>query len=64
MCEPTQAQLRRLYELCHTLTNVMFQHIHVVRLDERTGNLFVLTGHEETIEFEVNGKGELVDEQI
>lgn len=64
MMEPTEAQLRKLYELCHTLTNVVFQPIHIVRIDERTGNLFILAGREETIEFEVNNKGELVDEQI
>ena len=60
MREPTQAQLRKLYELCHTLTNVMFQPIHLIRLDERTGNLFILAGREETIEFEVDPEGGLV----
>ena len=60
----TVAQLDKLYQLCHTLTNVMFQPIHIVRLDERTKNLFILAGREETIEFEVNTKGELVNEQI
>ena len=64
MEEPTEAQLRKLYELCYTLANVMFQPIHIIRLDERTGNLFILAGREETIEFEVDNKGELVDEQI
>lgn len=64
MKQPTEAQLRKLYELCYTLTNVMFQPIHIVRLDERTGNLFILAGREETIEFEVDTKGEVVDEQI
>lgn len=64
MREPTQAQLRKLYELCHTLTNLMFQPIHVIRLDERTLYLFILAGREETIEFEVDTKGEVVDEQI
>jgi len=57
MEEPTEAQLRKLYELCYTLTNTMLQPIHLVRLDERTGNLFILAGHEETIEFEVNPDG-------
>lgn len=57
MNEPTEAQLRKLYELCHTFTNVMFQPVHIVRLDERTGNLFILAGREETIEFEVNPDG-------
>lgn len=60
----TVAQLDKLYQLCHTLTNAMFQPIHIVRLDERTGNLFILAGREETIEFEVNTNGELVNEQI
>jgi len=36
----------------------------VVRLDERTGNLFILAGREETIEFEANSQGEIVNEQI
>lgn len=62
MRQPTEPQLRKLYELCHTLSNVMFQPIHVIRLDERTGNLFILAGQDETIEFEVDTKGELVDE--
>lgn len=64
MTRPTEAQLHKLYDLCYALTNVVFQPIHIVRLDERTGNMFILAGHQETIEFEVNTKGELVDEQI
>ncbi len=50
MSQPTEAQLKKLYRLCYVLNNVMFQPIHIVRLDERTGNLFVLAGREETIE--------------
>ena len=61
MEEPTEAQLQ-LYELCYTLAKVMFQPIHIVRLDERTLYLFILAGREEAIEFEVDNKGELVDE--
>ncbi len=57
MREPTQAQLRKLYELCHTLTNLMLQPIHLVRLDERTRNLFVLAGRGETLEFEIRPDG-------
>ena len=57
MIEPTVAQLRKLYELCYTLTNMMLQPIHFVRLDERTKNLFILAGREETLEFEVNSNG-------
>ncbi|MGK7872499.1 MAG: hypothetical protein AB4426_04075 [Xenococcaceae cyanobacterium] len=58
--KPTEAQLRTLYRQCHLLTNVVFQPIHIIRLDERTGNLFVLAGHEETIEFEINLNGEVI----
>lgn len=57
MTEPTEAQLRKLYELCYTLTNMMIQPILFVRMDERTGNLFILAGREETLEFEVNPNG-------
>lgn len=57
---PTQAQLHSLYIQCYTLTNVMFQPIHVIRLDERTGNLFILAGQEESIEFEINLEGRLL----
>ena len=64
MNQPTEAQLKKLYRLGYVLSNVMFQPIHIIRLDERTGNLFILAGRDETIEFEVDSKGELVDEQI
>ncbi len=63
MIEPTAAQLRKLYELCYTLTNVMFQPIHIIRLDERTGNLFILAGREETIEIQIEPSGKFKDEQ-
>ncbi len=59
---PTEAQLRSLYRQCHWLTNVVFQPIYIIRLDERTGNLFILAGHEETIEFEIQPSGEFQDE--
>ncbi len=58
--ESTEAQLRTLYYQCHLLTNVLFQPIHIVRLDERTGNLFILAGHEETIEFVISVTGEMI----
>lgn len=58
--EPTESQLRTLYHQCHLLTNVVFQPIHIIRLDERTGNLFILAGHRETIEFEIDPNGEII----
>ena len=57
--EPTQAQLRTLYRLCHLLTNMMFQPIHIVRLDERTLNLFILAGQGEEIELEIQSDGSI-----
>ena len=63
MNKPTEAQLPSLYIQCYTLTNIMFQPIHMVRLDERTGNLFILAGTEETLEFEINPQGKLIDDE-
>ena len=60
MPDPTIAQMKSLYRQCHWLTNVVFQPIHVVRLDERTGNLFILAGHEESIEVQIKADGELI----
>ncbi|BCL36927.1 DUF6888 family protein [Nostoc sp. MS1] len=48
--QPTAEQLQCLDRLCYQLTNVMFQPIHIVRLDERTLNIFVLAGKNEEIE--------------
>lgn len=59
MGEPTDAQLRTLYRLIHLLTNMMFQPIHIVRLDERTLNLFILAGQGEEIEFEIQPDGSI-----
>ena len=50
---------RTLYRLCHVLTNVMFQPVHIVRLDERTLNLFILAGHNEEIEIEIRPDGSI-----
>lgn len=61
--EPSEAQLRSLYQQCCWLTNVAFQPIHIIRIDERTRNLFILAGREESIEFEIKPSGEFRDEQ-
>jgi hypothetical protein len=60
MNEPTVAQLQTLYIKGQWLTNSAFQPIHIIRMDERTGNLFVLAGKEESIEFEIYPTGRLV----
>ncbi|MEH2281594.1 MAG: hypothetical protein V7K90_09640 [Nostoc sp.] len=55
--QPTEEQLKCLYRLCHQLTNVMFQPIHIVRLDERSLNIFILAGQNEEIELEITSDG-------
>lgn len=59
MEQPTESQLRTLYRLCHLLTNMMFQPIHIIRLDERTLNLFILVGQDEEIELEIEPDGSI-----
>lgn len=59
MNEPTLKQLKSLYLLSYTLTNVMFQPIHIIRLDERNNNLFILAGHQENIEIVISPEGEV-----
>jgi len=59
---PTSKQLAKLYLLSNTITNVMFQPIHIIRLDERTNYLFILAGRDEQIELVINQKGELINE--
>lgn len=58
--EPTEAQLRSLYRHSYQLTELFLQPIHMVRLDERSGNLFILAGIEESIELEIDPQGELL----
>ena len=60
MREPTAAQLRSLYRHCYQLTEIFRQPIHMIRIDERTGNLFILAGGEESIELEIDPVGELL----
>lgn len=53
--EPTPAQLRSLYAQSYALTNLMFLPIQIVRLDERTGNLFILAGQDLELEIAPDG---------
>ncbi|WP_375499189.1 DUF6888 family protein [uncultured Nostoc sp.] len=57
--QPRVEQLQSLYRLCHQLTNVMFQPIHIVRLDERSLNIFILAGQDEEIELEIKPDGSI-----
>ena len=38
---------------------MFLQPIHLVRMDERTGNLYILAGAEESIEVEIDSQGDL-----
>ncbi|WP_445298441.1 DUF6888 family protein [Leptolyngbya sp. NIES-2104] len=49
------AQKEKCYELCCRFTK-MYLLINLVRLDERTGNIFFLAGEENIIEIYPNGK--------
>ena len=62
MKTPSVQQLQKLYVVCYTITNVMFQPIHIIRMDERTGNIFILAGEKEEIELEITPTGRLSDE--
>ncbi|MEH2378278.1 MAG: hypothetical protein V7K27_05135 [Nostoc sp.] len=59
--KPTNEQTQGLYRLCYRLTNVIYPgwpytNIELVRVDERTGNLYVLAG--ENLDFEIKPTGE------
>ncbi|MEM9276721.1 MAG: hypothetical protein AAGA80_27850 [Cyanobacteria bacterium P01_F01_bin.143] len=51
---PTAAQGIICITLCQSLTNT-FTSIFIVRLDERTGNVFILAGDNIQIEIYQNG---------
>jgi len=59
--KPTNEQTQALYRICYRLTNVIepgwiCKSIELMRLDERTGNLYVLAG--EDLEFEIKPSGD------
>ncbi len=58
--QPTNAQAQGLYRLCYKLTNAIYpgwqyHNIELVRIDQRTGNLYVLAG--DNLEFEIKRTG-------
>ena len=59
---PTVAQLTSLYRIGCQLTFAMLQPIHLVCVDVRTRNVFVLAGYDEELEFQILPNGELSDE--
>lgn len=58
--EPTPNQVQGLYRLCYRLTNIIYpgwqyKSVELVRMDKRTGNLYVLAG--EDLDFEIKPTG-------
>ncbi len=56
---PTDQQAQGLYRLCYRLTNAIYtqwpyRNIELVRIDERTGNLYVLA---QNLDFEIKPSG-------
>jgi hypothetical protein len=56
---PTAEQLESLYRVSYQLTYIMLQPIHLVCVDRRTHNVYVLAGHGEDLEFEIVPNGEV-----
>ena len=56
---PTEEQLKCLYTITCQLTFVMLQPIHLVYLDQRSLNIYILAGEGEDIEFEITVDGEV-----
>lgn len=57
---PNDAQLRGLYRLCYWLTFIALQPIHLVCVDDRTRNLYILAGITENLEFQIKTNGEVL----
>ena len=56
---PTDVQLKALYRISQQITYVMLQPIHLVCIDNRTLNLYILAGVTENLEFQVIPNGEI-----
>ncbi|MEG3938830.1 MULTISPECIES: DUF6888 family protein [Microcoleaceae] len=59
---PTAAQLESLYRISYQLTYTMLQPIHLVCVDDRTRNVYILAGYDEELEFQILPNGEFADE--
>ncbi|WP_445206780.1 DUF6888 family protein [Anabaena sp. CA = ATCC 33047] len=55
----TEAQLQSLYRVCYQLTYIMLQPIHLICLDNRTLNIYILAGQNEELEFQILPNGEV-----
>jgi hypothetical protein len=59
---PTPKQLESLYRVSYQLTYTMLQPIHLICVDNRTRNVYILAGYGEEIEFQIMPNGEFADE--
>ncbi|MCY7390893.1 MAG: hypothetical protein LH647_05140 [Leptolyngbyaceae cyanobacterium CAN_BIN12] len=59
---PTDAQLKSLYRVGYQLTYTMPQPIHLICVDDRTRNTYILAGYDEELEFQILPNGEFADE--
>jgi hypothetical protein len=59
---PTAAQLESLYRVGYQLTYLALQPIHLICVDNRTRNVYILAGYNEELEFQILPNGELSDE--
>ncbi|MEG4854148.1 hypothetical protein QUB10_25065 [Microcoleus sp. B5-D4] len=59
---PTAAQLKSLYRISYQLTYTMLQPIHLICVDDRTRNVYILAGYDEELEFQILPYGEFADE--
>ena len=57
---PTDAQLIGLYRISYWLTYIMLQPVHLVCIDDRTGNLYTLAGNAENLEFQITPEGQVL----
>jgi hypothetical protein len=56
---PNAAQLESLYFVSYQLTYTMFQPIHLICVDQRTRNVYIMAGHDEGLEFQILPNGEV-----
>ena len=56
---PTLAQLEKRNRVCYQLTYFMLQPVHLICIDNRTRNLYILAGNTEELEFQIAPNGEV-----
>lgn len=59
---PTADQLESLYRISYQLTYMMLQPIYLICVDDRTGNVYILAGYQEELEFQILPNGDFADE--